>query len=53
MLQAISKANHNSRFVYVMDTRPKVAAWHELGPAHQKNEPFKSQCVVAVFPSCS
>lgn len=24
MLQAISKANHNSRFVYVMDTRPKV-----------------------------
>lgn len=28
MLQAISKANHNSRFVYVMDTRPKVASWN-------------------------
>lgn len=26
MLQAISKANHNSRFVYVMDTRPKLNA---------------------------
>lgn len=25
MLQAIMKANHNSRFVYVMDTRPKVS----------------------------
>lgn len=25
MLQAISKANHNNRCVYVMDTRPKVA----------------------------
>lgn len=24
MLQAISKANHNSRYIYVMDTRPKV-----------------------------
>uniref|UniRef100_W5M8U4 Myotubularin related protein 6 n=1 Tax=Lepisosteus oculatus TaxID=7918 RepID=W5M8U4_LEPOC len=26
MLQAISKANHNSRFMYVMDTRPKLNA---------------------------
>uniref|UniRef100_A0A1A8ETN2 Myotubularin related protein 6 n=1 Tax=Nothobranchius korthausae TaxID=1143690 RepID=A0A1A8ETN2_9TELE len=26
LLQAISKANHNSRFVYVMDTRPKLNA---------------------------
>ncbi|XP_076869437.1 phosphatidylinositol-3,5-bisphosphate 3-phosphatase MTMR6 isoform X2 [Brachyhypopomus gauderio] len=26
MLQAISRANHNSRFVYVMDTRPKLNA---------------------------
>lgn len=26
MLQAIMKANHNSRFVYVMDTRPKLNA---------------------------
>lgn len=26
MLQAISKANHNNRFVYVMDTRPKLNA---------------------------
>nr|XP_040022925.1 myotubularin-related protein 6 [Gasterosteus aculeatus aculeatus] len=26
MLQAISKANHNSQFVYVMDTRPKLNA---------------------------
>lgn len=26
MLQAISKANHNSRYVYVMDTRPKLNA---------------------------
>ncbi|KAG5850360.1 myotubularin-related protein 6 isoform X2 [Anguilla rostrata] len=26
MLQAISKANHNSRFIYVMDTRPKLNA---------------------------
>ncbi|XP_068603874.1 myotubularin-related protein 6 isoform X2 [Brachionichthys hirsutus] len=26
MLQAICKANHNSRFVYVMDTRPKLNA---------------------------
>uniref|UniRef100_A0A669ESG8 Myotubularin related protein 6 n=1 Tax=Oreochromis niloticus TaxID=8128 RepID=A0A669ESG8_ORENI len=26
MLQAISKANHNSRFLYVMDTRPKLNA---------------------------
>uniref|UniRef100_A0A8C7YTK1 Myotubularin related protein 6 n=1 Tax=Oryzias sinensis TaxID=183150 RepID=A0A8C7YTK1_9TELE len=25
MLQAISRANHNSRFIYVMDTRPKVS----------------------------
>lgn len=24
MLQAISKASHNSRYIYVMDTRPKV-----------------------------
>ncbi|XP_062841785.1 myotubularin-related protein 6 isoform X1 [Trichomycterus rosablanca] len=24
MLQAINKANHNNRFIYVMDTRPKV-----------------------------
>lgn len=33
MLQAISKANHNSRFVYVMDTRPKVGSGNQLGPA--------------------
>uniref|UniRef100_A0A672T2D5 Myotubularin-related protein 6-like n=1 Tax=Sinocyclocheilus grahami TaxID=75366 RepID=A0A672T2D5_SINGR len=26
MLQAISKANHNSRYIYVMDTRPKLNA---------------------------
>ncbi|AWP20807.1 Myotubularin-related protein 6 [Scophthalmus maximus] len=26
LLQAISKANHNCRFVYVMDTRPKLNA---------------------------
>uniref|UniRef100_A0A8C8DVP9 Myotubularin related protein 6 n=1 Tax=Oryzias sinensis TaxID=183150 RepID=A0A8C8DVP9_9TELE len=26
MLQAISRANHNSRFIYVMDTRPKLNA---------------------------
>ncbi|KAF4075645.1 hypothetical protein AMELA_G00221100 [Ameiurus melas] len=26
MLQSISKANHNNRFVYVMDTRPKLNA---------------------------
>uniref|UniRef100_A0A8B9KPY6 Myotubularin related protein 6 n=1 Tax=Astyanax mexicanus TaxID=7994 RepID=A0A8B9KPY6_ASTMX len=26
MLQAISKANHNNRYVYVMDTRPKLNA---------------------------
>ncbi|KAJ8278154.1 hypothetical protein GJAV_G00084470 [Gymnothorax javanicus] len=26
LLQAISKANHNSRFIYVMDTRPKLNA---------------------------
>ncbi|XP_053715189.1 myotubularin-related protein 6 [Synchiropus splendidus] len=26
LLQAISKANHNSRFLYVMDTRPKLNA---------------------------
>lgn len=26
MLQAISKANHNCRFIYVMDTRPKLNA---------------------------
>ncbi|XP_063768362.1 myotubularin-related protein 6 isoform X2 [Eleginops maclovinus] len=26
MLQAICKANHNSRFIYVMDTRPKLNA---------------------------
>ncbi|XP_062841786.1 myotubularin-related protein 6 isoform X2 [Trichomycterus rosablanca] len=26
MLQAINKANHNNRFIYVMDTRPKLNA---------------------------
>uniref|UniRef100_A0A671QLR1 Uncharacterized protein n=1 Tax=Sinocyclocheilus anshuiensis TaxID=1608454 RepID=A0A671QLR1_9TELE len=29
MLQAISKSNHNSRYIYVMDTRPKVER-HEV-----------------------
>lgn len=58
MLQAISKANHNSRFVYVMDTRPKVAAQNKLSPAHQKNERtkevrrMKSERVI-VFVYCS
>lgn len=35
MLQAISKANHNSRFVYVMDTRPKVASEKEPGASYR------------------
>lgn len=31
MLQAISKANPSNRYMYVMDTRPKVGTWGATG----------------------
>lgn len=52
MLQAISKANHNSRFVYVMDTRPKVASGNEL-LLPQVCSQFKNGVRIAVLSSCS
>ncbi len=59
MLQAISKANHNSRFVYVMDTRPKVTPKQKPFPntfarfINIRSVYFNSSCKKMKFFKCA
>lgn len=52
MLQAIMKANHNSRFVYVMDTRPKVSRSFAANFPHTRSAP-QIRALIISYPTAT